>query len=155
MRQPPEATPKAGVLNSWKEIAAYLGRGVRTVQRWEHDLQLPVRRPKGKDRSAVLAFPEELDAWLHETPVRSSGQEIVATGARMGRVSVAHELARRSRELRLRSAELAAGCHQIAAVQHTKTQKLAVAVRDMIDRVRRMHSAQNSNGKAAATVAAD
>lgn len=60
------------ILNSWKEIANYLGRGVRTVQRWERDLRLPVHRPKGKDRSAVLAFPEELNAWLQQTPVRSA-----------------------------------------------------------------------------------
>jgi hypothetical protein len=31
-------------LNGWKEIAAYLGRSVRTVQRWEKDFGLPVRR---------------------------------------------------------------------------------------------------------------
>lgn len=60
------------ILNSWKEIANYLGRGVRTVQRWERDLGLPIHRPKGKDRSAVLAFPEELNAWLQQTPVRSA-----------------------------------------------------------------------------------
>jgi hypothetical protein len=60
------------ILNSWKEIANYLGRGVRTVQRWERDLGLPVHRPKGKDRSAVLAFPEELVQWLQQTPVRST-----------------------------------------------------------------------------------
>ena len=60
------------ILNSWKEIANYLGRGVRTVQRWERDLRLPVHRPKGKDRSAVLAFPEELNAWLQQTPMRSA-----------------------------------------------------------------------------------
>jgi hypothetical protein len=59
------------ILNSWKEIANYLGRGVRTVQRWESDLGLPVHRPKGKDRSAVLAFPFQLEAWLGNTPVRS------------------------------------------------------------------------------------
>jgi hypothetical protein len=58
------------ILNSWKEIAAYLGRGVRTVQRWERDMGLPVHRPKGKDRSAVLALAEELDAWLRHTPIR-------------------------------------------------------------------------------------
>jgi hypothetical protein len=56
------------VLNSWKEIAAYLGRGVRTVQRWEHDLALPVRRPRGKERSAVIALKPDLDRWLHEIP---------------------------------------------------------------------------------------
>ncbi|MBZ5569306.1 MAG: hypothetical protein LAN64_15825 [Acidobacteriia bacterium] len=56
-------------LNSWKEIAAYTGRGVRTVQRWEHQ-GLPVHRPKGKERSAVIAFPEEISKWLHGTPHR-------------------------------------------------------------------------------------
>ncbi len=62
------ATAKASVLNSWKEIAVYLGRGVRTVQRYEHDLNLPVRRPWGKSRSAVIALTEELDEWLRHTP---------------------------------------------------------------------------------------
>lgn len=56
------------VLNSWKEIAAYLGRGVRTVQRWERDLALPVRRPRGKERSAVIALKADLDRWLHSVP---------------------------------------------------------------------------------------
>jgi hypothetical protein len=62
-------TPNQEVLNSWKEVATYLGRGVRTVQRWEQELGLPVRRPRGKSRSAVIAFKSELDAWLHQAPV--------------------------------------------------------------------------------------
>lgn len=51
------------ILNSWKEIAGYLNRGVRTVQRWERELGLPVRRPRGKTRSAVIAIAAELDDW--------------------------------------------------------------------------------------------
>jgi len=58
------------ILNSWKEIAGYLGRGVRTVQRWEAQLGLPIHRPAGKDHSAVLAFSSELDQWLDSRPVR-------------------------------------------------------------------------------------
>lgn len=50
------------VLTSWKEIAAYMGKGVRTVQRWEAEMKLPVRRPAA-DRHIVLAFPAELDTW--------------------------------------------------------------------------------------------
>jgi excisionase family DNA binding protein len=73
MRPPSVSGVQSSVLNSWKEIAAYLGRGVRTVQRWEHDSGLPVHRPKGKDRSAVLALREELDEWLHRTAVRANG----------------------------------------------------------------------------------
>lgn len=56
------------VLNSWKEIATYMGRGVRTVQRWESDLGLPVRRPRGKRRSAVVAMSDDLDRWLKNLP---------------------------------------------------------------------------------------
>lgn len=54
----------ANVLNSWKEIASYVGRGVRTVQRWEQELGFPVRRPRGKQRSAVIAIKSEIDSWL-------------------------------------------------------------------------------------------
>jgi phage terminase Nu1 subunit (DNA packaging protein) len=52
------------VLNSWKEISSYIGRGVRTVQRWEEHYGLPVHRPSGRDRSAVYALVDEVDAWL-------------------------------------------------------------------------------------------
>jgi len=64
-------TSNAEVLNSWKEVALYMGRGVRTVQRWEQDLGLPVRRPRGKARSAVIAMRSELDRWLLQTTKNS------------------------------------------------------------------------------------
>jgi hypothetical protein len=51
------------VLTSWKEIASHLRRGVRTVQRWEMENGLPVRRPS-PDRNIVLAIPSELDDWV-------------------------------------------------------------------------------------------
>lgn len=54
----------AAVLTSWKDIARYMGKGVRTVQRWEQDFGLPVRRPLGSNKKAVLARPRELDAWV-------------------------------------------------------------------------------------------
>ena len=50
-------------LNGWKEIGSYLGRVVRTAQRWEM-LGMPVHRPATKKRTAVIAFPHELDSWL-------------------------------------------------------------------------------------------
>lgn len=53
-----------GSLNSWKQISHYLDRGVRTVQRWERDLGLPVHRVGRGPRSPVHAFPAELRAWL-------------------------------------------------------------------------------------------
>jgi hypothetical protein len=63
-----ESLTNTDVLNSWKEVAVYMGRGVRTVQRWERELGLPVRRPRGKSRSAVIAFKPELDRWLAQAP---------------------------------------------------------------------------------------
>ena len=56
------------ILNSWKEIASYMGRGVRTIQRYEMQLGFPVHRPAGKQRSAVLAFTDEIETWLKQTP---------------------------------------------------------------------------------------
>ncbi len=57
-------TPDSAVLSSWKEIAAYLGKGVRTVQRWERELRLPVRRPVASNKRIVIALPAELDNWV-------------------------------------------------------------------------------------------
>ena len=70
------------VLNSWKEIARYLERGVRTVQRWETDLALPVRRPRGKKRSAVIAMRSDLDDWLNSRPSMQSGNGNSAPGTK-------------------------------------------------------------------------
>jgi hypothetical protein len=53
------------VLSSWKDIAKYLGKGVRTVQRWERQLGLPVRRPNGaSQKSAVVLYRGDVDAWV-------------------------------------------------------------------------------------------
>ena len=52
-------------LNSWKEIAVYLDREVRTVQRWEKREGLPVQRHFHSKASSVYAFKNEVDAWLH------------------------------------------------------------------------------------------
>ena len=51
-------------LNSWKEIAEYLNRGVRTVQRWEHELGLPVHRIGAGKRSPVFTTTSELNFWM-------------------------------------------------------------------------------------------
>lgn len=70
MRQTANTAPLR--LNSWKEIAAYLDRGVRTVQRWERELQLPVHRiGKGK-RSPVYTTSTELNFWLNTSGVARS-----------------------------------------------------------------------------------
>ncbi|MGA8596175.1 MAG: DPP IV N-terminal domain-containing protein [Bryobacteraceae bacterium] len=50
-------------LDSWKEIAAYLKKGVRTVQRWEQSNGLPVHRLELDRRGSVYAYKTELDEW--------------------------------------------------------------------------------------------
>jgi hypothetical protein len=60
-------SPNRQLLNSWKEISAYLSRGVRTVQRWEAFYGMPVHRPAGHSRAAVVAFSDELDEWLRNS----------------------------------------------------------------------------------------
>lgn len=55
---------QGAILTSWKDIARYMGKGVRTVQRWEQDFGLPVRRPLGSNKKAVLARPADLDGWV-------------------------------------------------------------------------------------------
>ena len=50
-------------LETWKEIAEYLRRDVRTVQRWEREQGLPVHRHAHRERSSVYAFPRELEEW--------------------------------------------------------------------------------------------
>jgi Fe-S-cluster formation regulator IscX/YfhJ len=51
-------------LNSWKEIAEYLQREVRTVARWEKEFGLPVHRVGGGKGRSVFAYTREIDAWL-------------------------------------------------------------------------------------------
>src|SRR5258708_6546705 len=50
-------------LDSWKEIAAYLGREGRTVQGWEKLEGLPVHRHQHARQGSVYAFRSELDTW--------------------------------------------------------------------------------------------
>ncbi len=58
------------LLDSWKEISAYLNRSVKTCQRWEHELDLPVHRLDGTPKARVYAYQAELDSW-HEQKLRS------------------------------------------------------------------------------------
>ncbi len=65
----PETEKPGKELESWKEIAAYLGTSVRTVQRWEEQNGLPVRRVMREKRAAIYADTAELDRWLESRTV--------------------------------------------------------------------------------------
>ena len=76
-------------LESWKKIAAYLRRDVRTVQRWEQSNGLPVHRHQRAQRAIPYAYAKELDAWWtrqseiapSDAPPARRGRFIVAAAA--------------------------------------------------------------------------
>jgi len=90
-------------LRGWKAIADYFGTSDRTVQRWERDLALPVRRRGNAKGSAVVASRLELDEWrsspagrqaegehLHDAaaPPSSTASDLSAEGHESGAASV-------------------------------------------------------------------
>jgi hypothetical protein len=97
MHIPEEST----VLSSWKDIARYLGKGVRTVQRWEQQLGLPVRRPVGaSQKSAVLLYRHDVDAWLATRfSARPQNKETALSNTDLAR-STLKERIRKAQELR-------------------------------------------------------
>jgi hypothetical protein len=52
-------TARGERLVSWKEIAAYLKRDIRTVQRWEKQEALPVHRHLHDERGTAYAYAGE------------------------------------------------------------------------------------------------
>ena len=78
-------------LESWKEIAVYLNRGVRTVRRWEKEEGLPVHRQAHKKLGTVYAHESELDAWREgrRAPRTDSRQAADAEGSAPRRVMIA------------------------------------------------------------------
>jgi Tol biopolymer transport system component len=69
-----QAGPYEGRLESWKEIASYLNRDVRTVQRWEQTKGLPVRRLPGGEMARVYALRPELDAWWNSRGIHLASE---------------------------------------------------------------------------------
>jgi TolB-like protein/Flp pilus assembly protein TadD len=60
-------------LDSWKEIASFFRREVRTVQLWERSEGLPVRRQYHKKLGSVYAYRRELEGWWIARSALSSG----------------------------------------------------------------------------------
>jgi TolB-like protein/Flp pilus assembly protein TadD len=69
---PPADEPR---LESWGEIAAYLRREIRTVQRWERYQGLPVRRLQIGKLGTVYAYRSELDKWFRERQPKPENNE--------------------------------------------------------------------------------
>jgi TolB-like protein/Tfp pilus assembly protein PilF len=86
MGEPSAVTPLTeklpeGRLDSWKEIAAYLGRDVTTVQRWEKREGMPVHRHVHDRRGSVYALRTELDVWREGRKERLEAEDSPAAGA--------------------------------------------------------------------------
>jgi hypothetical protein len=64
--------PENQKMTSWKEISSFLGRDVRTVQRWEKESGLPVHRVPGSRGRTVFAYSHEIDDWLRDTNANAS-----------------------------------------------------------------------------------
>jgi TolB-like protein/lipopolysaccharide biosynthesis regulator YciM len=83
--QPPNPS-ESDHLDSWKEIAAYLKRQVRTLQRWEKLENLPVHRHQHDTLGSVYAYKSELEAWRHQR--RLEPQDRAAARISVQRVGV-------------------------------------------------------------------
>lgn len=78
-------------LESWKEIAVYLNRSVRTVRRWEREESLPVHRHMHRALASVYANKSELEAWrqsLQRAPAPSPAALSRTASARTKSIAV-------------------------------------------------------------------
>ena len=110
------------VLGSWKEIANYLGKGVRTVQRWERYSGLPVHRPSGSSKGVVLAFPRELDHWARRQDTKSLVVPARLSFERNAALTV--ELVSQTIQLRTSTRELMKSCNHFVALSRERRRTL-------------------------------
>jgi tetratricopeptide (TPR) repeat protein len=83
--QPPDQSwVGADHLDSWKEIASYLGREIRTVQLWEKREGLPIHRHFHKQAGSVFALRSELERWKRKVSRKSGSPEIESVEAAKG-----------------------------------------------------------------------
>src|SRR5512138_3394061 len=76
-KQPEEEAGGDDRLMGWKAIAAYLGRDIRTVHRWEVAENLPVHRLQHQRQASAYAYRSELDEWRRR---HSTDREPAAPG---------------------------------------------------------------------------
>ena len=81
---PHPSNQDVGRLDSWKEIANYFRREVRTVQLWEKREGLPVHRHFHRQLGSVFAFRSELDAWNEQVSHKAIGRPDAARQPKPG-----------------------------------------------------------------------
>lgn len=67
-------------LDSWKAIAEYLHRDIRTLRRWERQ-GLPVQRVPGGRGHSVFAYRSEIDEWLQSAGEKAGTADPVPVAA--------------------------------------------------------------------------
>jgi hypothetical protein len=107
MQTPAKKRPQSvglpiGTLYTWKEISEYAGRGIRTLQRWEHEFGFPVQRPDPRNKSAVISSRREIDEWFRTRPLLSTG----TPAPRVMRESQAKDLTANARRLEVEAKRL-------------------------------------------------
>ncbi len=112
----PADRSKGKLLQSWKEIATFLGVTVRSAQRWEQTAGLPVYRLHSGKKGRVFAYTEELLAWRQAggAALAEAGEE--QSGAAAGGVP-ALWLRGRGRRAALAAALLAAAAGLVLLVR--------------------------------------
>lgn len=131
MRLNTNAAPQ--LLNSWKEIAAYLDRGVRTVQRWEGEFRLPVHRIGRGKRSPVYAIASELNFWIATAGVLRTPSELKLLMARRPSQNMPAE---DSRRLLANIQNLARNLAEASVRQHHQAELLQKRIVEMRARMK-------------------
>ncbi|MGB6360608.1 MAG: hypothetical protein WBF30_17660 [Candidatus Acidiferrales bacterium] len=76
-------------LDSWKAVATFLRRDVRTVQRWEATEGLPVYRQRHSKQGSIHAYKSEIEAWWDaRQSVPKQGQPETDQSQGRGRISL-------------------------------------------------------------------
>lgn len=76
-------------LDSWKEIASFLRRDVRTVQRWEKKEGLPVYRHQHEKLGSVYAYRPELSAWFNGRQPSGGSADAAQSGRVVDKIKLA------------------------------------------------------------------
>jgi hypothetical protein len=134
----PKYTGNSRIFTGWKEIANYLGKAVRTVQRYEQTLRLPVRRPSGKDQGSVLAIKAELDLWVLSATTRDSPETLKIT-LRVAEIEMQklHKAVAQTRELSGKAIQLRA---EFSVQQETSSHQMQLVYAKLA-----LNEAENSN----------
>jgi tetratricopeptide (TPR) repeat protein len=61
------ASMPENLLDSWKDVARYLGHSIRTCQRLEQEAGLPIHRMDDSPKARIYAYAAEIDRWREKT----------------------------------------------------------------------------------------